>query len=72
MYDNNSCFAIIRVVAHDKYVGTYVAYGVLWSYPSRAEAEAAAKRSAADTSTNVPDMVVEIGTIDLVECAGVR
>ena len=70
----NSCFAIVRAVTHDKVYGTYRAFGVLGKgYPSRAAAEAAARRRAADTFTNDPERVRhEVGTIELVECAGVE
>ena len=50
----NSCFYIIRGDTDDKYLGKYTGFGASSeSYPSRAEAEAAAKRSAADNFTNV-------------------
>lgn len=69
---NNSCFAILSRDSHDRF-GTVTAYGVLGEgYPSSAEAEAAAKREAADTFINSPGTILDVGIIELVECAGVR
>ncbi len=69
----NSCFFVLRRISDDKYLGRYTLFGVSGSegHPSRAEAEAAAKRSAADTYTNVPDVIHHVGTIELIECSGV-
>ena len=50
----NSCFYIIRRDTDDKYLGKFTGFGVSpESYPSKAVAEAAAKRNA-DNFTNVP------------------
>ena len=70
----NSCFFVLSRVTDDKYLGRYKLFGASGSegYPSRAEAEAAAKRSAAETYTNIPDRIHHVGTIELVECSGVE
>ena len=68
----NSCFFIIRRDTDDKYLGKYTGFGASSeSYPSRAEAEAAAKRSAADNFTNV-EGVTHKGAVELVKCSGVQ
>ncbi|MYF08385.1 MAG: hypothetical protein F4092_12220 [Rhodospirillaceae bacterium] len=66
----NSCFFVLSHVTDDKYLGRYKLFGASGSegYPSRAEAEAAAKRSGADTYTNIPDRIHHVGTIELLEC----
>lgn len=69
----NACFYIIRRDTDDKYLGKYTGFGASReSYPSRAVAEAAAKRSAADNFTNDPHVIVMTGTVELVKCSGVQ
>ena len=70
-YGKNSCFYIIRTDTDDKYLGKFTGFGASSeSYPSRAEAEAAAKRSA-DSFTNVSHRIVK-DTVELVKCSGVQ
>ena len=70
-YGKNSCFYIIRRDTDDKYLGKFTGFGVSSeSYPSRAEAKAAAKRSA-DSFTNVSHRIVK-DTVELVKCSGVQ
>lgn len=72
-YGKNSCFYIIRRDTDDKYLGKYTGFGASReSYPSKAVAEAAAKRSAADNFTNDPHVIVTTGAVELVKCSGVQ
>ena len=67
----NSCFYIIRRDTDDKYLGKFTGFGVSSeSYPSRAVAEAAAKRNA-DSFTNDPHQIVK-DSVELVKCSGVQ
>ena len=69
--DKNSCFYIIRRDHDDKYLGKFTGFGVSSeSYPSRALAEAAAKRNA-DSFTNNPHDIVN-DTVEMVKCSGVQ
>ncbi|MDE0210534.1 MAG: DUF4189 domain-containing protein, partial [Boseongicola sp.] len=68
----NSCFAIIRVVWHDRHLGSYTSFGGLGPSSSRAEANADATLAAADAYSNNPYVIDIVGTVELVECAGVQ
>ena len=68
----NSCFAIIRTVWHDRHLGTNTSFGWSGPYSSRAEAKADATLAAADAYSNNPDVIDIVGSVELVECAGVQ
>ena len=70
-FGKNSCFYIIRRDHDDKYLGKFTGFGASpEGYPSRAVAEAAAKR-VADGFTNNPDDIVS-DTVEMVKCSGVQ
>lgn len=71
---SNSCFAIIKEIIHDEYLGTVVQYNMVPEVLlSRAEAEAAAARRVAHIVGNRGyGGRYETAEIELIECAGVE
>lgn len=70
-YGKNSCFYIVRLDTDSRFIGKYTEFPVSHkSYPSRAEAEAAAKLEADFyDSESYPDSK---GAIEMVECSGAQ